>query len=203
MGADSPDQAIKPIWTTKSPGTASAGVTSPRQMSVYTDMLEPGALQKNGNQPGLNGNGGNVQPVPHTASKGSISTRSTTSQNSWEEDRSVGGEVEEVAVERVPSSQPMSKPKSPSVYETHFGSEDDLPRTVLHHPDPFLQQQQQYRPQPDLLQQPVYMPNTTPVYSHPLPRQRPSSSADHQSWGRFCRRSSVAFFPARTSFTKL
>lgn len=66
-----------------------------------------------------------------------MSTRSTTSQNSWEEDRSVGGDEEMTAERRLPHQH---HPTSPSIHETHFGSDHDLPRTVLHHPDPYTHQ---------------------------------------------------------------
>ena len=106
------------------------------------------------------GGGGRAPPKPFgkANSQGTMSTRSTMSQgSSWEEeDRSVGGEVElephrsrsppvgvasadlNFALPRPPRSSSGSKPRSPSLHETHFdGSDFDLPRTVLHHPDPY------------------------------------------------------------------
>jgi hypothetical protein len=116
-------------------------------------------------------NGANGKQFSKANSQGTMSTRSTLSQgSSWEEeDRSVGGEVELEPVINVapggPSGYPSgvsgypsgvsgyssgaigrgpSKARSPSLHETHFGSDLDLPRTVLHHPDPYQQQPQQH-----------------------------------------------------------
>jgi hypothetical protein len=85
--------------------------------------------------------GNNERPlISHTISQGTVSTQSTASQGSWEEDRSVGGEIEDASVQRSILPQPLlPRPgaKTPSLHETHFDSELDLPRTVVHHPDPY------------------------------------------------------------------
>ena len=82
--------------------------------------------------------------MSNTVSQATVSTQSTGSNASWE-DRSVGGEIEEIAAtsqlqQRVDQYQQIT---SPSLHETHFENDlddIDLPpcRTVLHHPDPFV-----------------------------------------------------------------
>ncbi len=78
---------------------------------LFTDLLDGnnGMRQQNGsassssprgpvidvvNGTSAMGPAGAATVVRPAGSKGSVSTRSTTSQNSWEENRSVGGEVE-------------------------------------------------------------------------------------------------------------
>eukprot|EP00095_Tigriopus_kingsejongensis_P006388 maker-scaffold117_size339417-snap-gene-2.19 protein:Tk06388 transcript:maker-scaffold117_size339417-snap-gene-2.19-mRNA-1 annotation:"immunoglobulin superfamily member 5" len=162
-----PEPPIKPIWTTD---PLMGGRSSPRKTErqinqlAYADILEPA--------PGHDPQEGDK--LNQSGSQGSSSTRSTTSQGSWEENRSVGGEMEDVSIQRAPSALPttslLSRQRSPSLHETHFGSDLDLPRTVLHHPDPYLQQSppfyhQQFQQQP--------------LYSRPHARSgRPASSAD-------------------------
>lgn len=135
----------------------------------FHDILEP-TVEYQPSAPG-------PQVLNHkTQSQGTMSTRSTTSQNSWEEDRSVGGEVEEVTIEtlRIGSSKNKS-PQNSSLHETHFDETDlDLPRTVLHHPDPYGGTPDPFGHGSDSFNQ------STPVYyPHSLQRVgRPFSSAD-------------------------
>ncbi len=160
----SPSPPIKPIWTTPKPllpamgggGRNGSGQQQPRrqhdprQMNDFTNLLEPdpgsgrNGRTHHGHHHGL-GNGASNK----AHSQGTVSTRSTASQNSssWdgEEDRSVGGEVElEPTNVATGTTTAIVTPKarSPSLHETHFGSDLDLPRTVLHHPDPYQQHQQ-------------------------------------------------------------
>ncbi|TRY73760.1 hypothetical protein TCAL_02553 [Tigriopus californicus] len=168
----SPEPPLKPIWTTDPLMGQSSPRKTERQINqlAYADILEPAPRRANHRD---------GDKLNQTGSQGSSSTRSTTSQGSWEEDRSVGGELEDISIQRAPSVVPqtsmLSRQQSPSLHETHFGSDTDLPRTVLHHPDPFLQQQQ-------LQQQPIYSNQQfqqQPVYGRPNPRSgRPASSAD-------------------------
>lgn len=56
--------------------------------------------------------------------------------------RSVGGEIEDSSIQRTILPQPLlpgtgAGRQTPSLHETHFDSYLDLPRTVLHHPDPY------------------------------------------------------------------
>lgn len=115
-----------------------------------------------------------VQRLPHhlsnTVSQGTVSTQSTSSQASWEEDRSVGGEVEDASIQRCPNGG-----QNGNLHETHFGGQDDLdlPRTILHHPDPFLQQ-------PQRSQRPSYAgrPSSSMLENHPMYYGRPQSAMD-------------------------
>ena len=64
--------------------------------------------------------------LSNTVSQQTVSTQSTGSNASWE-DRSVGGEIEEVGVH-----QRYNQKVSPSLHETHFEEEDlELPRYGL------------------------------------------------------------------------
>ena len=109
--------------------------------------------------------------MSNTVSQATVSTQSTGSNASWE-DRSVGGEIEEIAAtsqlqQRVGQYQQIT---SPSLHETHFENDlddIDLPpcRTVLHHPDPFV--------------------STT---NHRRAGQRPSYAGQYGFMGKNCKR---------------
>lgn len=127
---------------------------------------------------------------PHNNHNTTLSTHSSSQGSSWEEDRSVGGELEDSMVSRpsrgahgghaqnstaTTADLNVSAP-SPSLHETHFDESDfDYPRTVLHHPDPSHNRRATHhhgqRPHPHHLhhQQHQQMPPN---------QQRPSSSAD-------------------------
>ena len=124
---------IKPIWTTDR-----GMVTAPNHnLKTYRD--EDPKFQRSQNI--LRQHSNNDRPlISHTISQGTVSTQSTASQGSWEEDRSVGGEIEDASIQRSILPQPLlPRPgvKTPSLHETHFDSDLELPRTVLHHPDPY------------------------------------------------------------------
>ena len=143
---------IKPIWTTDR-----GIVATPHSLKTYRDedpkfQRSQNLLRQQSNERAL---------ISHTISQGTVSTQSTASQGSWEEDRSVGGEIEDASIQRSILPQPLlprSGAKTPSLHETHFDSDLDLPRTVLHHPDPYqiyqnahqlpVRSQMQKRPQP-------------------------------------------------------
>ncbi len=106
------------------------------------------------------------QLMSNTVSQATVSTQSTGSNASWE-DRSVGVEIEEAGVQRL--------------QETHFEDDlddMDLPRTVLHHPDPFVHHG------PRRAQRPSYAgrPSSSMLEQHPLYGQnRPQSAMDSSS----------------------
>ncbi len=135
---------IKPIWTTDR-----GMVTSPaHNLKTYKDDEPQFQRSRNHHLNNHHNNlllqqqsNNNERPlISHTISQGTVSTQSTASQGSWEEDRSVGGEIEDSSIQRSILPQPLlPRPgvKTPSLHETHFDSDLDLPRTVLHHPDPY------------------------------------------------------------------
>ena len=161
--SSSPDQQIKPIWTTApSNGTAS-------NVRKFDHILEPADF------PSATSKGGRRRQQPQhqrqhelqtqvdagdgIARAPSTSTRSTTSRNSWEEeDRSVGGEGEEVTIEQR---------ANPSLHETTFDG-DFPPRTVLH-PDPYASARGPFQ----ATQHPIYALQQSSTLG-----RRPSSSAD-------------------------
>ena len=168
----SPDNSttIKPIWTTLDPMRAqhvrrNNNVIVHRQEQPYTDLIENAGVE--GQQPRIHHHHHHYLAT----SNGTMSTQSTGggSQGSWEEDRSVGGELEDVVRHPPPQLNISSgaattdlniSAPSPSLHETHFDESDfDYPRTVLHHPDPYNRKTQR------------------PSVVH----QRPSSSAEYGS----------------------
>ena len=79
----------------------------------------------NSHGPHNNSHMGGHSNLSNTVSQQTVSTQSTGSNASWE-DRSVGGEIEEVGVH-----QRYNQKVSPSLHETHFEEEDlELPRYV-------------------------------------------------------------------------
>lgn len=168
----SPEPPIKPIWTTDRllhPQASSSPDLAAKQLHHFTDILEPADVSGIGKSQ----NNGGVGKINGTASQGTMSTRSTTSQGSWEEDRSVGGEVEEVNITAPPSVANRGK-NSPSLHETHFGSDLELPRTVLHHPDPY---QFHHVPQQHVPYQQMAPPPAGPQHGRFSVGARPNSSA--------------------------
>ena len=80
----------------------------------------------NSHGPHNNSHMGGHSNLSNTVSQQTVSTQSTGSNASWE-DRSVGGEIEEVGVH-----QRYNQKVSPSLHETHFEEEDlELPRYDL------------------------------------------------------------------------
>ena len=132
---------IKPIWTTPMNNGGSGHPPIIRQhvkhhqRSHHHGHVHHHVHGHHGLHHGGGGPGGHPHNLSNTVSQVTVSTQSTGSNASWE-DRSVGGEIEEVGPQRY-------QKVSPSLHETHFEEDDDmeLPRTVLHHPDPFLNQQ--------------------------------------------------------------
>ena len=120
--------------------------------------------------------------MSNTVSQATVSTQSTGSNASWE-DRSVGGEIEE-GVQRYHKV-------SPSLHETHF--EDNLdpdldldlgPRTVLHHPDPFVST----GPRSTRVQRPSYAgrPSSSMLEQHPMYSQnRPQSAMESAQYANY------------------
>jgi hypothetical protein len=126
---------IKPIWTTDR-----GMVTSPNHnLKTYKDDESNFQRNKQNNLLLRQQSNNNERPlISQTISQGTVSTQSTASQGSWEEDRSVGGEIEDASIQRLPQPLlPRSGIKTPSLHETHFDSDHDVSRTVLHHPDPY------------------------------------------------------------------
>ncbi len=160
-----PEQPIKPIWTTGPEPRVGPAAGDPRALQDLLEIRRAGEHQTDGFS-------GHRPPT----SQGTSSTRSTTSQNSWEEENRSNGEVEEVPVE---TRVQMSGPPSSSLLETRFPV-DDYARTVLLHPDPRLNQThppsvhytQVMHPPPSSLSRRPYQ--QAPL----LPGRRPSSSAD-------------------------
>jgi len=114
----------------------------------------------------------NLMNMSNTVSQVTVSTQSTGSNASWE-DRSVGGEIEEVGAQRYQKI-------SPSIHETHFEEDIDLPTTVLHHPDPlYSQSYSQSRPQ-----RPSYAgrPSSSMLEQHPGYNQNRPQSAMEQGY---------------------
>jgi hypothetical protein len=155
------------------PSSTATDDTSPEEppiKPIWTTPMAQNNTKTNGGGPIIQHQKHQKQRYHHghmsnTVSQATVSTVSTGSNTSWE-DRSVGGEVEEPSVQRYQKI-------SPSLHETHFeggdlGSDLDLPRTVLHHPDPFAVQRAQRpsyagRPSSSMLEQ-------NPMYNHSRPQ---------------------------------
>merc|ERR1712029_235907 len=115
-----PEDTIKPIWTTPLNGgshgpplISRAGHKPPQQAALQTQQTQQQSQQVSSNRSHVIGH----SHMSNTVSQATVSTQSTGSNASWE-DRSVGGEIEEIAAtSSVQRGYQQISP--PSLHETH------------------------------------------------------------------------------------